>query len=122
MAELQKIDVVVGTGAEARSGTVKVHYTGWLHDPAQAGPADAHAPTPAPQPQAPQPAVDAAAKGAKFVNPVCGVAVDMATPKHVEHYDGVAYYFCCDCCLTTFRQDPAKFAAIHRASAGRIPA
>ena len=89
---------------------------------AQAGPADAHAPTPAPQPQAPQPAVDAAAKGAKFVNPVCGVAVDMASPKHVENYDGVAYYFCCDCCLTTFRQDPAKFAAIHRASAGRIPA
>ena len=36
MAELKKIDVVVGTGAEARPGTVKVHYTGWLHDPAQA--------------------------------------------------------------------------------------
>lgn len=35
MAELQKIDVVVGTGAEARPGMVKVHYTGWLHDPAQ---------------------------------------------------------------------------------------
>ena len=37
MAELQKIDVVVGTGAEARPGMVKVHYTGWLHDPAQPG-------------------------------------------------------------------------------------
>ncbi|HQY48630.1 MAG TPA: FKBP-type peptidyl-prolyl cis-trans isomerase, partial [Usitatibacteraceae bacterium] len=35
MAELKKIDVVVGTGAEARPGMVKVHYTGWLHDPAQ---------------------------------------------------------------------------------------
>ena len=33
MADLQKIDVVQGTGAEARRGTVKVHYTGWLHDP-----------------------------------------------------------------------------------------
>jgi FKBP-type peptidyl-prolyl cis-trans isomerase FkpA len=32
MAELQKIDVVVGTGEEARPGMVKVHYTGWLHD------------------------------------------------------------------------------------------
>jgi FKBP-type peptidyl-prolyl cis-trans isomerase FkpA len=35
MAELKKIDVVEGTGAEARPGTVVVHYTGWLHDPGQ---------------------------------------------------------------------------------------
>ena len=35
MAELPKIDVVPGTGAEARKGTVLVHYTGWLHDPNQ---------------------------------------------------------------------------------------
>ena len=33
MAELQKIDVVVGHGAEAKPGPVVVHYTGWLHDP-----------------------------------------------------------------------------------------
>lgn len=31
--ELQKIDTVVGTGAEARSGAgVSVHYTGWLYE------------------------------------------------------------------------------------------
>ena len=36
MAELKRIDVVQGSGAEARSGKVVVHYTGWLHDPAQA--------------------------------------------------------------------------------------
>ena len=36
MAGLQKIDVVQGTGAEAKRGAVKVHYTGWLHDPAKA--------------------------------------------------------------------------------------
>ena len=35
MAELQKIDVLPGTGAEASSGPVQVHYTGWLHDPSQ---------------------------------------------------------------------------------------
>lgn len=33
MAGLQKIDVVQGAGVEARTGKVKVHYTGWLHDP-----------------------------------------------------------------------------------------
>ena len=37
MPGLKKIDTVVGTGAEARSGRpVSVHYTGWLHDPSQA--------------------------------------------------------------------------------------
>ncbi|HUP30363.1 MAG TPA: FKBP-type peptidyl-prolyl cis-trans isomerase [Usitatibacter sp.] len=35
MAELKKIDVLEGTGAEARPGPIRVHYTGWLHDPAQ---------------------------------------------------------------------------------------
>ena len=34
MADLKKIDVVHGTGAEAKPGPVVVHYTGWLHDPA----------------------------------------------------------------------------------------
>jgi xanthine dehydrogenase accessory factor len=64
--------------------------------------------------------VDAAAREVKFVNPVCGMAVDATAPKHIEEYEGIAYYFCCDCCLTTFRQDPAKYAAIHRASAARV--
>ena len=30
MAELKKIDVVQGSGAEAKPGRVKVNYTGWL--------------------------------------------------------------------------------------------
>ncbi|MFN8893350.1 MAG: FKBP-type peptidyl-prolyl cis-trans isomerase [Betaproteobacteria bacterium] len=34
---LQIEDTVVGTGAEASAGQrVRVHYTGWLHDPAAA--------------------------------------------------------------------------------------
>ena len=34
---LQKTDVTPGTGPEARAGqTVRVHYTGWLYDPAVA--------------------------------------------------------------------------------------
>ena len=36
MAELKKVDTVVGTGAEAQRGRIQVHYTGWLHDPGQA--------------------------------------------------------------------------------------
>jgi len=58
----------------------------------------------------------ASAPAGKFINPVCGIAVDTASPKHVERYDGVAYYFCCDGCLTTFRENPAKYAAIHHAA------
>jgi YHS domain-containing protein len=61
-----------------------------------------------------------AVPGRQFVNPVCGMAVDTAAPKHVEEYEGVAYYFCCDGCLTTFHQDRAKYAAIHHASAARV--
>ena len=60
--------------------------------------------------------VVAPAPDGKFINPVCGIAVDIASPKHVESYDGVAYYFCCDCCLATFRGNPAKYAAIHHAA------
>jgi FKBP-type peptidyl-prolyl cis-trans isomerase FkpA len=34
MAELKKIDTVEGTGDVAKAGSVRVHYTGWLQDPA----------------------------------------------------------------------------------------
>jgi FKBP-type peptidyl-prolyl cis-trans isomerase FkpA len=35
VSEFQKIDTVLGSGAEATAGSdVSVHYTGWLHDPA----------------------------------------------------------------------------------------
>ena len=62
-----------------------------------------------------------AAEG-RFINPVCGMAVSTANPLHIEIYEGVSYYFCCDGCRTTFLQDPAKYAAIQRASLGRVPA
>jgi len=57
-----------------------------------------------------------------FINPVCGVAVSTAHALHVENYAGVAYYFCCDGCWTTFLKDPGKYAAIHQASVGAVPA
>ncbi len=58
----------------------------------------------------------AAAAPEQFINPVCGMAVSIKDAKHVETYQGVNYYFCCDGCTTTFRQDPARYAALHLAS------
>ncbi len=58
----------------------------------------------------------------KFINPVCGTAVSTDNPLHVEEHEGVSYYFCCDGCWTTFQKDPAKYAAIHQKSMGRVPA
>jgi xanthine dehydrogenase accessory factor len=59
---------------------------------------------------------------ATFVNPVCGIAVSIASPKHVEVYAGVSYYFCCDGCRTTFLRDPGKYSAIYLASVSASPA
>jgi xanthine dehydrogenase accessory factor len=86
--------------------------------PERHAPADRPASSALPFVSPPEP--EPAAPGAKFINPVCGIAVDMAAPKHIEEYEGIAYYFCCDCCLATFREDPAKYAAIHSVSAGGI--
>jgi xanthine dehydrogenase accessory factor len=58
---------------------------------------------------------EAAAAPGMFVNPVCGMAVSIAGALHVESYQGEPYYFCCDGCWATFRDDPAKYAAIHHA-------
>jgi xanthine dehydrogenase accessory factor len=65
-------------------------------------------------------AATAASEG-KFINPVCGMAVSTANPKHIEKYEGVSYYFCCDGCRDTFLKDPAKYAAIRHASVGGVP-
>lgn len=59
---------------------------------------------------------------ATFVNPVCGMAVSTASPKHVEVYAGVSYYFCCDGCRATFLRDPGKYSAIHLAGMSSSPA
>ncbi len=74
--------------------------------------------------QEPRPAIAAGTMAGqeRFVNPVCGMAVSTAAPKHVEAYEGVDYYFCCDGCWTTFLREPAKYAAIHRAATTPSPA
>ncbi|HEX6138827.1 MAG TPA: XdhC family protein [Casimicrobiaceae bacterium] len=57
---------------------------------------------------------------ATFINPVCGIAVSTREPMHVETYEGERYYFCCSGCLATFRENPAKYAAIRRASLMKV--
>ena len=63
----------------------------------------------------------ASAVEGKFINPVCGMAVSTVNPLHIEVYENVSYYFCCEGCRTTFLKEPAKYAAIHRAAVGRVP-
>ena len=62
------------------------------------------------------PALPASGAGGRFVNPVCGMAVSIADAVHVEHHQGVAYYFCCDGCWMAFRNEPDKYATIHAAA------
>ena len=102
----QRIDVVAAGDAAALT-------------PAQE--TDASARSVAPPAAADTSAVDPR-RAATFVNPVCGIAVSVASAKHVERFEGVSYYFCCDCCWTSFRANPAKYAAIHHASLGRVSA
>ncbi len=44
-----------------------------------------------------------------YINPVCGVPVDMENPKHVEEYGEEKVYFCCDGCWVKFKQEPSKY-------------
>ena len=44
-----------------------------------------------------------------YVNPVCGVPVDMNNPKHIIEYNGDKIYFCCDGCKVKFEADPEKY-------------
>jgi xanthine dehydrogenase accessory factor len=44
-----------------------------------------------------------------YVNPVCGVLVDINNPKHIIEYKGEKVYFCCDGCKVKFEGDPEKY-------------
>ncbi|ABE30818.1 YHS domain protein [Paraburkholderia xenovorans LB400] len=49
---------------------------------------------------------------ARYLNPVCGMAVDPASAKHVIDYGGERVYFCCDGCKLEFERAPDKYLAI----------
>ena len=44
-----------------------------------------------------------------YVNPVCGVLVDINNPKHIIEYKNEKVYFCCDGCKVKFEGDPEKY-------------
>jgi xanthine dehydrogenase accessory factor len=49
-------------------------------------------------------------KSGFYINPVCGVPVDIKNPKHIVEYKNEKIYFCCDGCKTKFDADPEKYA------------
>ncbi|MFJ1258134.1 XdhC family protein [Cupriavidus sp. CuC1] len=49
---------------------------------------------------------------ARYVNPVCGMAIDIASAKYVVDYGGQRLYFCCDGCKVEFEREPGKYLAI----------
>lgn len=49
---------------------------------------------------------------ARYVNPVCGMAVDIASARHVVEAGGQRVYFCCDGCKLEFERTPDKYLAI----------
>jgi xanthine dehydrogenase accessory factor len=56
----------------------------------------------------------------RYVNPVCGMSVEMATAKHIVVYGGRKVYFCCDCCKAEFERAPERYlaaASVREASA-----
>ncbi|MPW20566.1 YHS domain-containing protein [Paraburkholderia sp. CNPSo 3157] len=52
-----------------------------------------------------------AADAGRYVNPVCGMSIDIATAKHVVEYGGRKIYFCCDCCKAEFERRPECYLA-----------
>ena len=44
-----------------------------------------------------------------YINPVCGVPIDMNHPKHIIEYKGERVYFCCDGCKMKFEETPEKY-------------
>lgn len=44
-----------------------------------------------------------------YINPVCGIPVDINHPMHIIDYKGEKVYFCCDGCKVQFEADPEKY-------------
>ncbi|MCP3705395.1 XdhC family protein [Paraburkholderia sp. CNPSo 3274] len=60
----------------------------------------------------------AEAEAGCYVNPVCGMSVEIAKAKHVVDYGGRKVYFCCDCCKSEFERAPERYLGATPGAAG----
>lgn len=49
---------------------------------------------------------------ARHIDPVCGMAVDIASAKHVVEFGAQRFYFCCAGCKREFERMPDKYLAL----------
>jgi xanthine dehydrogenase accessory factor len=49
--------------------------------------------------------------GTEAIDPVCGMAVMVATARHTSEFGGKTWYFCCSACKARFEADPRHYAA-----------
>lgn len=62
------------------------------------------------------------APGARYINPVCGMAVEIANARHVIEHQGQRVYFCCDGCKTEFERAPGRYLAVAPTTDKGLPA
>ncbi|MBI3976257.1 MAG: YHS domain-containing protein, partial [Armatimonadetes bacterium] len=55
------------------------------------------------------PPVAEGAAVAEATDPICGMAVEIATARHVVDYRGSRFYFCSAHCQHRFQSDPARY-------------
>ena len=79
----------------------------------RAGRVSATGKAPAASSDLPEPAATLASpiSGQSAVDPVCGMAVDVATAEFRSVHDGVDYYFCCAGCQHRFEKAPQEYLA-----------
>ena len=56
-------------------------------------------------------AVPAAVAATEAIDPVCGMTVSRAGPKHTAEHEGRTFYFCCGGCRQRFLAAPEKYLA-----------
>ncbi|MCP3717539.1 XdhC family protein [Paraburkholderia sp. CNPSo 3281] len=61
----------------------------------------------------------AEAEAGCYVNPVCGMSIEIAKAKHVVDYRGRKVYFCCDGCKSEFERAPERYLDVASGAAGR---
>jgi xanthine dehydrogenase accessory factor len=64
---------------------------------------------------------DAVASRHEEIDPVCGMAVEVATARHRAVHEGRTYYFCSAGCLQRFQDEPVAFVSGTAHAEGHAP-